>query len=163
MAIPLLTGLRRHVTEYEKGNTMKASSITRFSISMAGDLVRQLDAMVRAKGYANRSQAVADVVRAGLVEHHAAYGDREIAGTITIVYDHHRPHVQALLTDIQHDHQPLIISTLHVHLDHHNCMEVLAVRGRANEIKKMADQLVAARGVKHGKLTVTTTGQEFGG
>lgn len=142
---------------------MKTTTLDRFSLSMPANLVRQLDAMVKAKGYANRSQAVADLVRAGLVEHHAEFGDSEIAGTITIVYDHHRPHVQALLTDIQHDHQPLIISTLHVHLDHHNCMEVLAVRGRADDVKKVADQLIAARGVKHGKLTVTTTGKEFGG
>ncbi|OGV68422.1 MAG: nickel-responsive regulator [Lentisphaerae bacterium RIFOXYA12_FULL_48_11] len=140
---------------------MKKDSITRFSISMAGDLVRQLDLMSQEKGFANRSQAVADMVRARLVEHYGQKGDSEIAGTITLVYDHHRRNIQGLLTDIQHDHGDVIIATMHVHLDHHNCMEVLAVRGRADAIKQVADNLIAAKGVKHGKLTVTTTGEEF--
>jgi len=135
--------------------------LCRFSISMSAELVSQLDAMAKAKGYANRSQAVADMVRAQLVEHHAEQENQEIAGTVTLVYDHHKRAIQALLTDIQHDHQELIIATLHVHLDHHNCMEVLAVRGPANAIRKLADLLTVAKGVKHGKLTVTTTGKEF--
>jgi CopG family nickel-responsive transcriptional regulator len=88
-------------------------------------------------------------------------GHGEIAGTITLVYDHHKQHVQATLTDIQHDHHEVIISTMHVHLDHHNCLEVLVVRGRASLIKKIADELIGAKGVKHGKLTVTTTGKEL--
>ncbi|MDI6808571.1 MAG: nickel-responsive transcriptional regulator NikR [Candidatus Eisenbacteria bacterium] len=138
---------------------MKKKSLSRFSVSMAGDLVRQLDAMSKAKGYANRSQAIADMVRAHLVEHHSQIGSHEITGTVTVVYDHHKRNIQALLTDIQHDHQNLIIATLHVHLDHHNCMEVLAVRGRAHEVKHVADKLIAAKGVTHGKLTVTTTGK----
>ncbi|MBN1868851.1 nickel-responsive transcriptional regulator NikR [Candidatus Sumerlaeota bacterium] len=140
---------------------MAKDAVTRFSLSMAGSLVRQLDAMVRAKGYANRSQAVADMVRAHLVEHRAQKGKGEIAGTITLVYDHHKRDLQAQLTDIQHDHEGLIVSVMHVHLDHHNCMEVLAVRGRAESVKKLADRLTAVKGVKHGKLTVTTTGKEF--
>jgi len=142
---------------------MKAPALRRFSISMSADLVCQLDGMVKSKGYANRSQAVADMVRDRLVEQRGQTGSREIAGTITLVYDHHKRNVQALLTDIQHDHQALILSTLHVHLDHHNCMEVLAVRGRAAAVKDLADRLIVAKGVKHGKLTVTTTGREFGG
>jgi CopG family nickel-responsive transcriptional regulator len=137
---------------------MKKEIASRFSLSMSSGLVRQLDQMVRTKGYVNRSQAVADMVSAHLVEHQGEEGDREIAGTITLVYDHHKRNVQALLTDIQHDHQEVIIATLHVHLDHHNCMEVLAVRGKAGLVRLVADQLIAARGVKHGKLTVTTTG-----
>lgn len=141
---------------------MKKEPVSRFSLSMPAALVRQLDQMVRAKGYVNRSQAVADMVSAHLVEHQGEDDDREIAGTITLVYDHHKRNVQGLLTDIQHDHQAVIIATLHVHLDHHNCMEVLAVRGKAATVRLVADQLIAARGVKHGKLTVTTTGQDMG-
>jgi CopG family nickel-responsive transcriptional regulator len=117
--------------------------------------------MTREKGYDNRSLAVADMIRDQLVEHHQNYGDRDIAGTITLVYDHHKQHVQAALTDIQHDHHDVIISTLHVHLDHDNCLEVLAVRGKAGTIKKIADELIAAKGVKHGKLTVTTSGKDL--
>jgi CopG family nickel-responsive transcriptional regulator len=141
---------------------MKKETVSRFSLSMPAGLVRQLDQMVKAKGYVNRSQAVADMVSAHLVEVQGEEGEREIAGTITLVYDHHKRNVQALLTDIQHDHQEVIIATLHVHLDHHNCMEVLAVRGKAGVVRLVADQLIAARGVKHGKLTVTTTGEDIG-
>ncbi|MCE9615291.1 MAG: nickel-responsive transcriptional regulator NikR [Lentisphaerae bacterium] len=140
---------------------MRKPSLCRFSLSMAGDLVDKLDAMAKAKGGANRSQTVADMVRAQLIEHQGQRGTHHIAGTITLVYDHHRRNIQGLLTDIQHDHGPLIIATMHVHLDHHNCMEVLAVRGRADAVRRVADRLIAAPGVKHGKLTVTTTGQDF--
>ena len=115
------------------------------------------------KGYTNRSLAVADMVRDWLVEHRQSFGDREIAGTITLVYDHHKPHLQDVLTDIQHEHHQTIISTLHVHLDHHNCLEVLAVKGKAAVIKRMADALIGTRGVKHGKLTITTTGKDLRG
>jgi CopG family transcriptional regulator, nickel-responsive regulator len=124
-------------------------------------LARQLERLTRDKGYASRSHAVADMVRAQLVEHLAQGGAHEIAGTITLVYDHHQRKVQTLLTDIQHDHGRLIIAALHVHLDHHNCLEVLAVRGRAADVRQVADRLIAAKGVKHGKLTVSTTGKEF--
>jgi CopG family nickel-responsive transcriptional regulator len=141
---------------------MKKETVSRFSLSMPAGLVRQLDQMVKTKGYVNRSQAVADMVSAHLVEVQGEEREREIAGTITLVYDHHKRNVQALLTDIQHDHQEVIIATLHVHLDHHHCMEVLAVRGKAAIVRLVADQLIAARGVKHGKLTVTTTGEDIG-
>ncbi len=140
---------------------MQKQLLSRFSMSMANDLVVQLDRMVREKGYANRSQAVSELVRDRLVSHNAEKVDQEIAGTITLVYDHHRPLIQALLTDIQHDHGDLIISSMHVHLDHHNCMEVLAVRGKSGQVQAMADQIVSAKGVKHGKLTVTSTGKDF--
>lgn len=117
--------------------------------------------MTTEKGYSNRSLAIADMIRDHLVEHRQKFGNEEIAGTITLVYDHHKQHVQATLTDIQHDHHDVIISTLHVHLDHHNCLEVLVVRGKASQIRSIADELVAAKGVKHGKLTVTTTGKDL--
>ena len=98
---------------------------SRFTVSVPHDLAKQLDQMTREKGYDNRSLAVADLIRAGLVEHRQNLGNHEIAGTITLLYDHHKQHVQATLTDIQHDHHHVIVSTLHVHLDHHNCLEVL--------------------------------------
>lgn len=142
-------------------NTPKKPGVVRFTVSVPADLAKQLDRMTREKGYANRSLAIADLIRAGLVEHRQNYGNREIAGTITLVYDHHKPHVQTTLTDIQHDHHDVILSTLHVHLDHHNCLEVLALRGKARTVKTIADELIAARGVKHGKLTVTSTGKDL--
>ena len=140
---------------------MKKELATRFSVSLQPQLLKQLDAMVNERGFDNRSLAIADMIRAQLVEHRQKHGKEEIAGTITLVYDHHKQHVQAALTDIQHDHHAEIISTVHVHLDHHNCLEVLVVRGRASLVKRIADELIAAKGVKHGKLTVTTTGKEL--
>jgi CopG family transcriptional regulator, nickel-responsive regulator len=140
---------------------MKNESVARFSVSLPPALLEQLDAMSSQKGYDNRSLAIADMIRDRLVEHRQKFGDEEIAGTITLVYDHHTQHVQEALTEIQHDHHEVIISTMHVHLDHHNCLEVLVVRGKAALVKKIADELIAARGVKHGKLTVTTTGKNL--
>lgn len=140
---------------------MKKESVTRFSVSLPGALLNQLDRMRREKSYDNRSLAIADMIRAQLVEHQQERGDAEIVGTITLVYDHHRMHVQETLTDIQHDHHDVILSTVHVHLDHHNCLEVLIVKGQAAVVKKIADELIAAKGVKHGKLTVTTTGKDL--
>jgi len=141
----------------------KQQGVSRFSVSVNRQLLESLDAMCHEKGYTNRSLAIADMIRAHLVEHHQQRGNQEIAGTITLLYDHHKRHLPALLTDIQHDHEDIIISTVHVHLDHDNCMEVLLVRGKAAKIKAIADQLIAAKGVKHGKLTVTTTGKDLPG
>ena len=136
-------------------------TVTRFSVSLPASLARELDRMTREKGYHNRSLAIADMIRAYLVEHRQQKGDGEIAGSITLVYDHHRHHLLDLLTDLQHYHQKEIIATLQAHLDHDNCLEILAVRGNANEIKHLADEMIAAKGVKHGKLTITSTGKDL--
>ncbi|MBU1918694.1 MAG: nickel-responsive transcriptional regulator NikR [bacterium] len=140
---------------------MKTPRTTRFSISMPEDIVKQLDAMIKSKGYDNRSQAVADMVRHQLVEHKAKQSNEEIAGNITLVYDHHKPNLQNMLTEIQHDFGNMIIATIHVHLDHHNCMEVLSVRGKSQKVQNLSNKLIALKGVKHGALTVTTTGKDF--
>jgi CopG family nickel-responsive transcriptional regulator len=140
---------------------MKKETATRFSVSLPPALLDQLDEMTAEKGYDNRSLAIADMIRDQLVDHRQKFDASEIAGTITLVYDHHKMHVQETLTDIQHDHHEVILSTVHVHLDHHNCLEVLIVRGQASVIRKIADALIAAKGVKHGKLTVTTTGKDL--
>ena len=137
---------------------MSTKGVERFSVSVNRDLLRQFGRMAREKGYKNRSLAVADMIRNHLVEHKQQMADGEAVGTVTLVYDHHTAHVQESLTDIQHDHGHTIVSALHVHLDHHNCLEVLVVRGRASAVKSLADRLIAAKGVKHGKLTLTTTG-----
>ena len=141
-------------------NTRK-DSVVRFSVSLARDLARELDQMTAEKGYDNRSLAIADMIRAHLIEHRQQMGAGEIAGSITLVYDHHRHHLQDLLTDLQHEHREVIISSLHCHLDHDHCLEVLAVRGKAAAIKQLADEMIAAKGVKHGKLTITSTGKDL--
>ena len=139
--------------QHEKG-------AVRFSVSLPAELARELDEMTAQKGYSNRSLAIGDMVRAHLVEHRKNIGG-EIAGTITLLFDHHKPQLQRLLTDVQHDHADLIISTLHVHLDHDNCLEVLVVRGTAESVRALADGLIATKGVKHGRLTVTATGEDL--
>jgi CopG family nickel-responsive transcriptional regulator len=135
--------------------------VNRFSVSLQPSLLDDLDEMVRQKGYGSRSAAIADMVRDHLVEHRQKLGNREIAGTITLVYDHHKPQLQSLLTSIQHDHHHCILSTVHVHLDHDNCLEVLLVKGKAAIVRGIADQIIAAKGVKHGKLTITSTGKDL--
>jgi CopG family transcriptional regulator, nickel-responsive regulator len=135
--------------------------VTRFSVSLPASLARSLDRMAKEKGYDNRSLAVADMIRAHLVEHRQEKPETEIAGSITLVYDHHRHHLLDLLTDLQHEHREEIVATLHAHLDHDNCLEILAVRGKAAQVKKLADEMIAAKGVKHGKLTITTTGRDL--
>jgi len=114
---------------------MKKETVSRFSISLPPSLLQQFDEMSKEKGYDNRSLAIGDMMRDRLVEHRQKFGNEGIAGTITLVYDHHKQHVQAALTDIQHDHHEVIVSTVHVHLDHDNCLEVLVVRGKAAVVK----------------------------
>jgi CopG family nickel-responsive transcriptional regulator len=135
--------------------------VARFGVSLSKSLLKELDRMVRQKGYRNRSLALGDMVRDQLVEHRREKQDAEAVGTITLVYDHHRSHVQETLTDLQHQHLDTIISTLHVHLDHQHCLEVLVVRGKASLLRATADRLIAAKGVKHGKLTLTATGKDL--
>ncbi len=141
-------------------NGPSSEGVARFSVSLPTELARELDAMALEKGYSNRSLAVADMVRAALVEHRSEWAE-EIAGTITLLFDHHKPRLSGLLTELQHDHTDLIISTLHVHLDHDNCLEVIAVRGDAVQVRALANGLIAAKGVKHGRLIVTATGQDL--
>jgi len=136
------------------------NEMNRFSVSMPSELTRQLDAMVKEKKYPNRSQLMADLARDALVAHQAHRGSATIAGTITLVFDHHKRNIQSRMTAVQHDYGSLIISVLHVHLDHNNCMEVLAVRGRAKRVHALADRLLAIKGIQHGTFTVTITGKK---
>jgi len=159
--LPGAAGLTQQMALLSFAHCMKKETVSRFSVSLPPSLLRQLDQMSGEKGYDNRSQSIADMIRDHLVEHRQRFGNEDIAGTITLVYDHHKPHLQATLTDIQHDHHDVILSTVHVHLDHHNCLEVLLVRGKAPVVRKIADELISAKGVKHGKLTVTTTGKDL--
>ena len=142
---------------------MEKEGVARISVSMNKSLLRKFDRMVREKGYDNRSLAISGMIADDLVEHQHELGDVDVVGTVTLVYDHHKPHVQESLTELQHDHIHTIISALHVHLDHHNCLEVLVVRGKVSAVKTLADRVIGAKGVKHGKLSITTTGKELPG
>jgi len=135
----------------------KKDRLARFSVSLPESLLDELDDMVRRRGYASRSQAVASLARDGLVDYAAQLGTESVAGTINLVYDHTKPSLQARLAAIQHRHFLLIVSSMHVHLENNNYMEVLLVQGRASELQTLANELTALRGVRQGKLTLTAT------
>lgn len=138
-----------------------AGGLVRFGVAMNEKLLADFDRAIQEQGYANRSEAIRDLIRAYLVEREWDGGEEEVVGTITLVFDHHGRGLGEYLTDIQHDHQPLVISTLHVHLDHDNCLEVLVVRGRSRDLRRLADSLISVKGVKHGRLTMTCTGKSL--
>jgi len=137
------------------------SELARFGVSIDSQLINKFDELIVGKGYATRSEAIRDMIRDMLVEQEWESGEHETVGTITIVYNHHTRELEHALTDMQHQSFHQIISTLHVHLDAHNCLEVLVVKGKSKDINKIADRLIGTKGVKHGKLTMTTTGKEL--
>ncbi len=135
--------------------------IKRFGISLDSSLLKSFDSLLLKKGYMNRSEAIRDLIRDSLVKEEWEYGDKDTVGTITIVYSHDTRELADTLTDIQHNFHTSVVSSMHVHLDHHNCLEVIIVKGKGKEIKKIADRLIGTKGVKHGKLSLTTTGKHL--
>jgi CopG family nickel-responsive transcriptional regulator len=134
------------------GNTV------RFGISLDEKLLVSFDQLIEQKSYMNRSEAIRDLIRASLVEERCGAEDQESVGTVTLVYNHHVRDLSDKLTEHQHEYHDQIISSLHVHLDAHNCLEVLVIRGAVHTVKQIANQLISVKGVKHGKLVLTTTG-----
>lgn len=132
--------------------------LVRFGVSLDHHLLDDFDRLIERKNYTNRSEALRDLIRDNLVGQEWDE-NKETVGTITIVYDHHVHDLTEKLTDIQHRSHRLVLSAMHVHLDHDHCVEVLVVRGKGADIKKVADALIGTKGVKHGKLTMTTTGR----
>ncbi len=136
-------------------------AIKRFGISLNSTLLKRFDTLLEKKGYNNRSEAIRDLIRDTLVKDDLEYGDNDTVGSITIVYSHDTRELTDTLTELQHRFHTSIISSLHVHLDHHNCLEVIIIKGKGKEIKKIADRLIGTKGVKHGKLSMTTTGKNL--
>ena len=135
--------------------------IMRFGISMDGKLLGRFDGFIAEHGYSSRSEAIRDLVRDRLIQEEWKEESGETVGTITLIYDHHRRELTERLTEEQHHRHEQILSALHVHLDEDHCLEVLAVRGPAKELKNLADTLISAKGVKHGKLVMTSTGENL--
>jgi CopG family nickel-responsive transcriptional regulator len=133
------------------------SGLYRFGVSLEKDLISEFDKHIKDRNYKNRSEAIRDLIRSDLVKKQWLC-DNEVAGAITMTFDHHKRELVNRLMDIQHDFQPTIISTQHIHIDHHNCLEVLAVRGKAREVEKLASMLKSQVGVKHVALSMSTTG-----
>ena len=135
--------------------------LTRFGVSLDEELLEPFDALCAVEGYSNRSEAIRDLIRKALVAEEWQQADGQGAGTLTLVYDHHKNDLARRLTQMQHDEHDIIIATLHVHLDHHNCLEVLILKGEAGCVRALADKLISCKGVKHGTFSGTTTGQDL--
>lgn len=132
------------------------SSLLRIGVAIEESLLQEFDQSIARRGYTNRSEAFRDLIRDHLIRQKAESPGQDVVGTITLVYDHHVRLLSERLTEMQHQHFAVIVSTLHVHLDHDACLEVLVVRGRSAEVRKIADGLISTKGVKHGRLTLTS-------
>jgi len=135
-------------------------SIVRFSVSLEKDLVAEFDRKIKAERCPTRSKAVGDLIRSALVQTEWRAGE-EVAGAIVLVYDHHKRDIMQKLTDVQHDCHDEIISTQHIHLDHDNCLEIIAVRGTPARIDAVVKRLKTVKGLKHVSLAAGTTGQRL--
>lgn len=138
---------------------MNIKSIIRFGVSIDGNLLKEFDALIAQKGYVNRSEAIRDLIRDMLVSEELADTNAESIGTLTLVYSHEVRELSEKLNEIQHHNHRIIVSSTHIHLDEHNCLEVLILRGKMRQVQSIADKLLAVKNVRHGKLTCTSTGK----
>ena len=135
------------------------SDIVRFGISLENELLDNFDNLIKRRKYSNRSEAIRDLIRQELLKRDLEE-DREVAGAITFIYDHHQRNLLNKIIDVQHDYQDIIQSSQHIHLDHHNCLEIIAVKGRARDIQRLTNTLKAIKGVRNGTLTISSSGRE---
>jgi len=132
----------------------------RFSVSLSEELLRDFDTLLEEKGYPNRSEGIRDLIRDRLVQQEIEE-KKEVVGIVSLVYDHHVRELTEKLIQLQHDSDAEVTSSMHIHLDHHNCLEVIVAKGRGGVIRKFADKLIGIRGVKHGKFVITSTGSDI--
>ena len=135
------------------------NKLIRFGVSIDNELLKKFDKLIAHRGYSNRSEAIRDLIRDDLVQQEWQSSNVDSIGTITIIYDHHVRELTELLNSVQHNYINEILATTHIHIDHNNCLEIIAVKGKTNKIREIADKLISLRGVKHGKLVTTTTGE----
>jgi CopG family nickel-responsive transcriptional regulator len=153
---------RKPTPDSPKRNPLPATpSLARVGVSLEDDLLAAFDALWRDKGYPTRSEAIRDLIRKSLVDERWLDAAGEQAGTLTIVYDHHKHGVSRRLLDMQHENHDIIVTTMHVHLDHDNCLEILVIKGDAERVRSLAERLISCRGVKHGALHMATTGKDL--
>ncbi|MDP8217517.1 MAG: nickel-responsive transcriptional regulator NikR [Candidatus Theseobacter exili] len=134
--------------------------LSRFGVSIEKGLLEQFDVLLKDRNYTNRSEALRDLIRKELIQKQWEEG-KEIVGAITFVYDHHRRDMIGKITEIQHNFHDLIISAMHVHLDHNNCVEIIAVKGSSSKVVELSNMLRAIKGVKHCTLSMSSTGKEI--
>lgn len=132
--------------------------LKRFGVSIPEELLTKLDRLIAKKGYFNRSEAIRDLIRDQFVQEEWDSNSADVIGTVTLVYNHHVRDLSDKLTDLQHTNHEYIISTMHIHLDAHNCLEILVVKGNSDKVRIISDQLIATKGVQHGKLVMTAIG-----
>jgi len=130
-------------------------TVERVGVSFEPELLAKFDELIKKKGYTNRSEAIRSLVRKSLIETEIEMEKGDVIGTIAIIYDHHIGNVANKLLQLQHHHSGEISSTMHVHIDEHRCFEVLVVRGKTEVVRKLADNIKAIKGVKHGELFIT--------
>jgi Predicted transcriptional regulators containing the CopG/Arc/MetJ DNA-binding domain and a metal-binding domain len=133
------------------------SELSRFGVSVEEDLLQNFDQLIAAQGYGTRSEALRDLMRDAIVKSkvEGASEDDEGVGSLTLIYDHHARDLTSKMNDLQHDHHNLIVSVMHIHISHDDCMEVIALRGKIKSIRSLAESLLSIKGVKHGELFVT--------
>lgn len=137
------------------------AELARIGVAINEELLNEFDRLIEQRGYTNRSEAFRDLIRNELVSEISASPRAEIFGTVTLVYDHHSRLLTQRLTEIQHQHHDAILSSIHVHLDHDNCLEVILVRGKSKLVKELANSLIATKGVKHGRFVLTASGRDL--
>jgi CopG family nickel-responsive transcriptional regulator len=131
-------------------------TVTRFGVSLDSKLLRQFDSFIAEKGYENRSEALRDLIRDRLIGSLVVSENAMVVGTVTLIYNHHTRLLPEKLADLQHESHAIVISTLHAHLDHDNCLEVVMLRGKSKDVQKLADQLISTKGVQHGRLVMSS-------
>ena len=129
--------------------------LSRIGIALDSDLFKRFDRSIEKSGYTNRSEAFRDLIRDRLVSEQTAAPDAIVVGTVTLIYNHHAHGITEKLTEAQHAHHDLVVSTSHAHLDHDSCLEVLIVHGKAARVEHFADILIGLKGVQHGRLVMT--------
>lgn len=141
------------------------SDLQRFGVSVDEELLREFDVLIDSQGYANRSEALRDLMRDALIKSKTEDSpeNSEVVASLTLIYDHHARELADKMTDIQHAQNELVVSVMHVHINHHDCLEVIILRGKLRQIRLLADTLLSLKGVKHGKLFVTLPAREIGG
>lgn len=137
------------------GRNAETGGLERIGVAIDDDLLEKYDALISGRGYSNRSEALRDLIRAELIAESSGDPSAVVIGTVTLLYNHHTRLLSGKLTTLQHEHHRVILSSLHVHLDHDNCLEVIVLKGPAAKVRALASSLIASKGVKHGKLVLT--------
>jgi len=132
------------------------AQLSRIGVSLDADLLERFDRFIAEKGYDNRSEAFRDLIRDQLVGTAVVASNAPVVGSVTLIYDHHARLLPEKLADLQHEHHDVVISTLHAHLNHDTCLEVVLLQGQSGDVQQLADKLISTKGVRHGRLVMSS-------